>query len=160
VAYWREATKLLEGLGKAWKESARTFAPSDKGELRDSIDYEITSRNTPTVALKLLAGNKERPEVAIRAVLYGRRGFGPKRAKALRFTIGGETVFARKVKGALANDWLSKSLKEIAPQMREVEQALASVTVNSIDVSDVPGAIKRTRQSQIKAPATPKRKRK
>lgn len=160
MAYWREATKLLEGLGKAWKESARTLAPSDKGELRESIDYEITSRNTPTVALKLLAGNKERPEVAIRAVLYGRRGFGPKRAKALRFTIGGETVFARKVKGALANDWLSKSLKEIAPQMREVERALASVTVNSIDVSDVPGAIKRTRQSQIQAPKTPKRKRK
>lgn len=157
IAYWREVTKSLDDIGGAWQTWARSYAPTDRGELHDSITYEITGRNSPTATLKLIAGNRERPEVAIRAVLYGRRGFGPKRAKALRFMVGGETVFARKVKGALANDWLSRSLKEIAPAMREVENNLASLTVNSIDVSDVPGAIKRTRLSQIKAPATVKR---
>lgn len=159
TAYWKRATSLLEGVGKAWQEAAQSFAPSETGALKESITYELTSRNRPTVTLKLLAGNKDRPEVAIRAVLYGRRGFAPKRAKALRFTVGGQTVFARKVRGALANDWLSKSLKAIEPQMREVERELASVTVNSIEVSDIPGAIKRTRLSQIQAPKTPKRKR-
>jgi 2'-5' RNA ligase len=156
IAYWKRATTLLEGVGEAWKEAARGLAPSETGELKESISYELTGRNSPTVTLKLIAGNKERPEVAIRAVLYGRRGFAPKRAKALRFTVGGQTVFARKVKGALANDWLSKSLKAIEPTMREAERELASVTVNSIEVSDIPGAIKRTRQSQIQAPKTPK----
>jgi hypothetical protein len=159
-AYWREVTKALDDLGDAWRTWARSYAPDVSGVLKESIDYEIKGRNGPAATLHLLAGNKERPEVAIRAVLYGRRGFAPKRAKALRFSIGGQTVYARKVRGALANDWLSKSLKEIAPKMREVESRLASLSVNSIEVSDVPGAIKRTRLSQIKAPATPKRKRK
>jgi 2'-5' RNA ligase len=159
-AYWREVTKALDDLGDTWRTWARSYVSTDTGETRDSIDYQIKGRNGPAATLHLIAGNKERPEVAIRAVLYGRRGFGPKRAKALRFSIGGQTIFARKVRGALANDWLSKSLKEIAPKMREVEKKLASLSVNSIEVSDIPGAIKRTRLSQIKAPATPKRKRK
>lgn len=159
ISYWRKATTALDELGAAWRDAARSLAPSKEGVLRESIDYEISRRNTPLVSLKLYAGNRERPEVAIRAVLYGRRGFGPKRAKALRFVQGGKTVFARKVRGALANDWLTKSMKAIAPQMREAEKQLASLNVNAIDVSDVSGAIKRTRLSQIKAPAT-KRKRK
>lgn len=159
IAYWRKATTALDDLGAAWRDVARSFAPSAEGVLKESIDYEISRRNTSLVTLNLYAGNKSRPEVAIRAVLYGRRGFGPKRAKALRFVVGGKTVFARKVRGALANDWLSKSMKAIQPQIREVEKKLASLTVNAIEASDVAGAIKRTRLSQIKAPATPRRKR-
>lgn len=138
--YWREVTKGLDEIGRIWTIAARENAPQDEGETARSIQHQLTGRNGPSVTLKLLVGNKARPEVAIRATLYGRKGFGPKRAKALRFRVGDQTVYARKVRGAAANDWHSRSMKQIEPMMRAMEDRLASLNVNQIDVSDIAGA--------------------
>lgn len=141
-AYWRAVTKALDEMGTAWTIAARGEVPQDEGDTARSIQHQVTGRNGPGVTLKLIAGNASRPEVAIRATLYGRKGFGAKRGKkgVLRFKIGDQVVFARKVRGAAANDWLTRSLKQIEPRMRAIEDDLASLTVNQIEVSDIAGA--------------------
>ena len=138
--YWREVTKGLDEIGRIWTIAARENVPQEEGETARSIQHQLTGRNGPSVTLKLLVGNKSRPEVAIRATLFGRKGFGAKRGKVLRFRVGDEVVYARKVRGAAANDWHSRSMKQIEPMMRAMEDRLASLNVNQIDVSDIAGA--------------------
>lgn len=138
--YWREVTKALDEVGRIWAIAARGEVPQDEGETARSIKHEISGRNGPGVTLKLIAGNSERPEVAIRATLFGRKGFGAKRGKVLRFKVGNQIVYARKVRGVAANDWNSRAMERIAPQLKEVENKLASLTVNQIAASDIAGA--------------------
>lgn len=157
--YWREVTKELDEYGRLLTIALRQHMPQDTGDMARSVRYAVTNKDTSQVTLKVYTGNRERPEVAVRSVLYGRRGFGPKRAKALRFRSGGQTIFARKVRGALAQDFMQKAWTQTAPQRAAMEERLArAMAVDMIDVSDIPGAIKRTRQDQIQAPRTPKRR--
>lgn len=156
--YWREVTKGLDEIGRLGTIAMRQEIPQRDGEMARSIRYTVTNKNSPAVTLKWFVGNKERPEVSIRAVLYGRKGFGPKRADALSWVSGGKRIYARKVKGALANDWFSRAMETLAPAISEFEGRLGKIKQDVIDVTDVPGAIKRTRQSQIQAPRTPKKR--
>lgn len=157
--YWREVTKELDEYGRLLTIALRQHMPQDTGDMARSVRYAVTNKNTAQVTLKVYTGNKERPEVAVRSVLYGRRGFGPKRAKALRFRSGGQTIFARKVRGALAQDFMAKAWTQTRPQRDAMEERLARhMAVEMIDVSDIPGAIKRTRADQIQAPKTTKRR--
>lgn len=157
--YWREVTKELDEYGRLLTIALRQHMPQDTGDMARSVRYAVTNKNTSQVTLKVYTGNRERPEVAVRSVLYGRRGFGPKRAKALRFRSGGQTIFARKVRGALAQDFMEKAWAQTRPQRDAMEERLArAMAVDMIDVSDIPGAVKRTRQDQIRAPKTTKRR--
>jgi hypothetical protein len=159
--YWREVTKELSEYGRLLTIALRQHMPQDTGDMARSVRFQVTQKDTSAATLKVFAGNTERPEVAVRSVLYGRRGFGPKRAKALRFQVGGKTIFARKVRGALSQDFMEKAWSQTAPQRDAMEERLArSMSVEMIDVGDVPGAIKRTRQDQIRAPKTSKRRKK
>jgi len=158
ASYWREVTKAFDEIGRIWTIAAREQVPQAEGETARSIKFQISGRGGPAATLKLMAGNNERPEVAIRATLFGRKGFGPKRAKGvLRFKIGNQVIFARKVRGAAANDWQSRAMKQIEPQMRDVESKLASLTVNQIEVSDIAGA--KFYKTAPPAPGGSKRKR-
>lgn len=156
--YWREVTKGFDEIGRLGTIAMRQEIPQRDGEMARSIRYTVTNKNTSAVTLRWFVGNKERPEVSIRAVLFGRKGFGPKRAEALSWVSGGKRIYARKVKGALANDWFSRAMKALAPAIGEFEGRLGAIKQDVIDVADVPGAIKRTRQSQIQAPRTPKKR--
>jgi hypothetical protein len=159
--YWRMVTKNFDELGRIGTIAMRAEMPQDTGEMARSVRYAVTNKNTAAVTLKWFVGNKDRPEVAVRAVLFGRKGFGPKRRNGvLRFKIGDQIVFAKKVRGALANDWMSRAWDKIQPMIDDIESNAGSVTARLIDVSDIAGAIKRTRQSQIQAPKTPRGKRK
>ena len=140
--YWREVTKALDEAGRIWTIAARQEVPQDEGETARSIKHQISGRNGPGATLKLLVGNGERPEVAIRATLFGRKGFGAKRGKkgVLRFKVGNQIVYARKVRGVAANDWHGRSMAMIEPQLKEIENKLASLNINQIAASDIAGA--------------------
>jgi hypothetical protein len=157
--YLAQVTKEFDEFGRIAalamrQECPQSGEPGESGTTVDSIRYAVTNKNTRNVTLKWYVGNAERPEVAIRAVLYGRKGFGPKRAKALRFMVGGRPVFARKVKGVLQNDWFDRAWKAVQPQREAMQDRLnTALDVQTIAVGDVPGAIRRTKPSQIEAPA-------
>jgi hypothetical protein len=138
ASYWRAVTKQFDEIGSAWAAAAEP--PQVDGETKRSIGYTIKNRNSNLVRLELHAGNTARPEVAIRAVLFGRKGFGPKKAKVLRFRAGGKMVYARKVRGAAANDWFGRSMDAIKPQIRAAEKALGKFAASEIDAGDVAGA--------------------
>jgi hypothetical protein len=152
-AYYKELTSGLTEIGRIWTLAAREHVPQDQGETNRSIRFVVSNKNTPQVTLKMLCGNSARPDVAIRATLYGRKGFGPKKASVLRFYVGGKTVFAHKVKGVLSNDWFSRSWDQVQPHLKELEARLkAKVKSDLIDVTDIPGAKRYTRASQIQSP--------
>lgn len=140
ASYWREVTKALDEVGSIWSIAANQEVPQAEGETARSIKHQISGRNTPGATLKLMAGNASRPEVAIRATLYGRKGFGPTRAKILRFKVGNRTVYARKVRGTAQNDWLARSLTKIEPAIDDVETRLAALSTDTIQPGDIAGA--------------------
>lgn len=141
TAHWQAVTKAFGELGSIWTVAARQNAPQDSGELGRSIRYAVTNKDTAAVTLKLYAGNKARPEVAIRAVLFGRKGFAAKKEGGmLRFQIGGKTIYTRSVRGAVANDWLGRSLDQIGPQLKAFSKQFINPTVDTIEVEDIAGA--------------------
>ena len=159
--YWNDVTKELDEYGRLLTIALRQHMPQDTGDMARSVRYQVTQKGTPNATLQVFVGNKSRPEVAVRSVLFGRRGFAAKRGKVLRFRVGDQTVFARKVRGALSQDFMAKAWTQTKAQRDAMEERLARhMNVEMIEVSDIPGAIKRTRLDQIKAPATPKRRRK
>lgn len=142
AAYWQAVTKGFDELGSLWTIAARQNVPQDQGELGRSIRYAVTNKNNAAVTLKLYAGNKQRPEVAIRAVLFGRKGFTAKKpGGVLRFRIGDKTIYTRAVKGAAANDWLGRSLDQIGPQLKAFSKQFVTPTIEPIEVEDIRGAV-------------------
>lgn len=140
AAYWRMVTKQFEEIGAAWVAAVQPEIPQDSGTLAMTPDYTIKNRNTNLVALVLHVGNKERPEVTVRALRFGRKGFGPKKAKVLRFQSKGATVWARKVRGTKGNDFHARAMERIKPQLRAAEKAIGQLAETGMSVDDVAGA--------------------
>lgn len=147
VAFWKRATKQLRELGRVWEVAANQHVPQKEGETARTIKARITAPNSPFVTLRMTVGNMQRPEVAVRAVLYGRNAIVAKR-KVLRFQVGSKTVFARAVRGTVQNDWFTKSLRDIRPHLSAIEKNLGSVAfAQKIGVGDIDGAkVHRTAQ--------------
>ncbi|MEW2127109.1 HK97 gp10 family phage protein [Streptomyces sp. NPDC007259] len=92
---------------------AKVLAPVDTGRLRASIRIEsrrtLTLRSVYTIGSDVhyapYVNDGTRPHV-----------IRPKRAKALRFNVGGRTVFAAVVNhpGTRANPFLDRALREVA----------------------------------------------
>jgi len=140
ASYWRAVTKQFDEIGSAWVAAVQPEIPQESGALAMSPAYTIKNRNSNLVALELHVGNKERPEMIIRALRYGRKGFGPKKAKVLRFQSKGKTVWARKVKGTKANDFHARAMERIAPQLRAAEKAIGQLAETGMSVDDIDGA--------------------
>lgn len=156
AGYWAGVTKGFDEIGRIWTIAARQNIPQDEGTTGRSIRYAVTNKGTAAVTLKLFAGSKSRPEVAIRAVLFGRKGFRARKGKVLAFNAGGRTVFARKVAGAASNDWLSRSLDQIGPQVAAITKSFGDPTIKPIEVEDIPGA--RLYKTAPPAPGSPRGK--
>lgn len=140
AAFWKRATKNLRELGRVWEAAANKYVPQKEGETARTIKARIAAPNSPLVTLRMYVGNKERPEVAVRAVLYGRNAIVAKK-KVLRFQVGDKTVYARAVRGTVANDWFEKSLKDIRPHLSAIENNLGTVAfAQKIGVGDIDGA--------------------
>jgi hypothetical protein len=157
--YLKQVTRDLDEYGSVLVANCLKHMPQDEGVTAQTLKYQISNRNARGVTLRLLVGNKERPDVAIRAVLFGRKAFRAKGNKPLVFTIDGRRVFARAVRSAPAQDWLTKGLTDSQSAFNAMQERLAQkMATTLIDVSDIPGAKKITRRTN--PPKAPKKRKK
>ena len=126
----KAATKALTLLGESLVDALQAAVPVASGEMRDSIDYEVLNPNTKGVTLEVYAGSEDRPEVAVRSTNYGRRGFGPKKAKALKFTgKNGKTVLVARVKGAKAQNWTDRAWADSENDRKAIERKYGAFVI-------------------------------
>lgn len=134
----QKATEGLNEMGVALVEALQAAVPVRSGEMRDSIGYEVIGPNTKGAMLEVYAGNDERPEVAVRSTNYGRRGFGPKKAKALKFTGNdGKPVMVARVKGAKAQNWIESAWTATEGERRSIARRYGGMQVERIKKTDV-----------------------
>lgn len=118
--------------------------PWKTGKLANSLEVKVINPNKPTVRLEVNIGSPERPDVVVRALLFGSGLHGPKRskypilpkrAKVLAFQVGGATVFARKVMhpGIRGNNFMQKAWESTAAQREAMaEEILGELQVKLI----------------------------
>jgi hypothetical protein len=135
----RAVEKLLREYGELLVDACKRECPVRSGNMRDSIRYRIENRDSVLLKLVVSAGNSESREVAIRSVLFGRRGFKPKRARALRFvTRDGRVIYTARVRGTLANDWFARAWNATANARRTLARRIGDLSPRKIAQSDVP----------------------
>lgn len=126
----KAATKALTLFGESLVDALQATVPVASGEMRDSIGYEVLNPNTKSVVLEVYAGSEDRPEVAVRSTNYGRRGFGPKKAKALKFTgRNGKAVLVARVKGAKAQNWIDRAWADSKDDRLAIERKYGAFTI-------------------------------
>jgi hypothetical protein len=159
-AYLKAVAKDFAEYGRIFTQAAQPLIPQRTGETARTLRWQVEQKGTRAMTLKVYVGNANRPEVAIRSVLFGRHPIKAK-GKALKFQIGNKTIYAKYVSGAKAQDWVEKALKMTRAQ-REAMQRNVDMQTNDkfIDVEDYPGAEKITRAAQTKPPRSWMRKRK
>lgn len=94
-------------VGSTCSAVAKINAPVDSGRLRQSIDYELIAR-PPTLTARIVA-----PVGYAKVVHDGHGEIRPRRKKALRFRVGGETVFARRVRAVAGRPFLTDAVKQV-----------------------------------------------
>lgn len=137
--YYEQVTKEMRAYLKMLAIKCRELCPTDEGVTRASIRPEVIAPNTSDVRGVLYVGNKSRPEVVIRSVLYGRRGFGPKTpGGVLAFeTKDGDTVFTTHVAAAEPNNWFARAWKETEPARRAMARRIGALGREMIGQRDV-----------------------
>lgn len=101
--------------------------PKREGSTAQSIKYVIKGRGTKEMELQIIMGASNRPKKLIEWLrfgtgIYGPRGtpIVPKKYKFLKFDIGGETIFARSVRGMKGHDFIQAGWDETAAQRRSM----------------------------------------
>jgi hypothetical protein len=137
------ATQQLDEYGRLLRLSAQSEAPQsgkpgESGTLRDSIRYKVTGRGTKNVELRLEAGNKARPEVVVKTVLFGSKPhiIKPKRrGYPLRWAgSDGRPRFAFRVRhpGTNPNNFFARAWSNTAAQRRAMVNEIGRITVSKI----------------------------
>lgn len=109
------AEKELDKYGRILRDQVRNEAPVKTGALRSSIKYTVKNRGTTGMELMINAGNKQRPEVVVKTVLFGSRAhiIRPKRPDGvLRFADrSGKIQFRKWVRhpGTKPNNFLERA---------------------------------------------------
>ena len=95
-------------------EVFKRHAPRRTGRLADSLSVKVT-RQGRGFEFEVSSTAKYFGFVVGGTGLYGpfKRKIKPVKAKALRFNIGGKTIFARSVKGQKPNDFVGRAVDEI-----------------------------------------------
>lgn len=137
--YYEQVTKELRTYLKTLATKCREMCPTDEGVTRASIRPEVIAPDTSNVRGVLYVGNKSRPEVVIRSVLYGRRGFGPKTpGGVLAFeTKDGGTVFTTHVAATEPDNWFARAWKETEPARRAMSRRIGAMGRDLIARRDV-----------------------
>ena len=124
-----------------WEIAANEYVPQRTGDTARTIKAKLSNPDSHLVTLRLQVGDEDRPGVAIRSTLYGRKAFSAKRGKRLVFKVGTKTVFAKSVAGVAQNDWFAKSWERITPALKAVEDSFGAVNVlDMIRPDDISGA--------------------
>ena len=113
---------LVFDIATAIRNRAAITAPVKKGELRNSHVVERKGNKQAIIY-------PDAPQAKF--VIKGRGPVRPVHAKALRFVVGGKTVFAKYVKGTKPNPYFWRSIDGSAPEryrrMKEFEKWLTEV---------------------------------
>lgn len=111
---------LVQQIAKPAVEEMRAEAPVKSGKLRDSLDYQHPTQH------KIIIGSFGVEYAKFVAEGTKPHVIRPKNASALKFQIGGRTVFAKSVKhpGTKANPFMSdaidKTMKKALPRLAGV----------------------------------------
>lgn len=129
--------KELTAYGRKLVEEAKNEAPVRTGALRDSIRFAVRQQGTRGMQLEVTAGNRQRPPVVVKTILFGSRPrvITPKRAKALRFIgRGGNVVFARRVKyrGTNPNNFMERALSNTERERKDMVDNIGRITLEKI----------------------------
>ena len=114
------ATEDLREYGRTLRSKIQEEAPKKTGTLASTVRINTRKGGTKEVHLEVTMGNKSRPEVVVKTVLFGskRHMIYPRKAKVLRFvSSGGKVVFAKKVNhpGTKPNNFLERALALTKP---------------------------------------------
>jgi len=103
------------------------YTPKREGSTAQSLKYIIKNRGTKDMELQIIMGASNRPKQLVEWLrfgtgIYGPRGtpIVPKKHKFLKFDIGGETIFARSVKGMKGFDFIQAGWDETEAQRRSM----------------------------------------
>jgi len=101
-------------------QTVKRDVPVKTGKLRDSVQSSFRSTEGGGVGnVDVTAGHAE-------FILNGTKDHGPVKAKALRFEIGGQVIFARRVRGIKPQDFLYEGEKQAERTAHEdIERAIA-----------------------------------
>jgi hypothetical protein len=114
------ATEDLRDYGRVLRAKIAEEAPKKTGVLASTVRINTRQAGTKNVHLEVTMGNKSRPEVVVKSVLFGskRHVIVPRKAKVLRFvSSGGGVVFAKRVNhpGTRPNNFLERALAATKP---------------------------------------------
>lgn len=138
----RETIALVEEqfdrYGAELADAVRNEVPVRSGELRDSVRYFIRGSGTKNVELQVVIGNKQRPEVVVKSLLFGSlpHEIRPKkRGGVLAFEVGGEMVFARKVNhpGTTRDPFFARALRATDSTRRSMIARIGALIVAKIE---------------------------
>lgn len=116
------ATEDLREYGRTLRAKIQAEAPKKTGTLASTVRINTRKAGTKEVHLEVTMGNKSRPEVVVKTVLFGskRHMIYPKKPGGrLRFVAkGGNVVFARRVNhpGTNPNNFLERALTLTKPE--------------------------------------------
>ena len=121
-------------IGTAVRDNAKRNIKHKSGKLGNSgtVKTNAGGRSIETVIEFKALNNGFNYALSIE---YGRRGFGPKNAKALRFEIGGKVIFTQWVGPAPAQYFLRRGLEQSMPVMVREFQALEMDIVRMIEAA-------------------------
>lgn len=128
--------KELTAYGRLLVDEAKSEAPVKTGTLRNSIRFAVRQQGTRSMSLEVTAGNRSRPPVVVKTILFGSKPhvITPRRAKALKFTMGGRTVFARRVKhpGTNPNNFMERALSNTTQERHDMVDNIGRITLEKI----------------------------
>lgn len=67
----KQITKEMQSYGRVLVAKMKEEAPVREGVLQKSIRFQVKQRNTRGAELVVTAGNKQRPSVVVKTILYG-----------------------------------------------------------------------------------------
>lgn len=131
-------TQMFDDYGRLVVQAIKDEAPVREGVLRESAGYAISGANTSNVELRVFIGNGKRPEIVVKTLLFGSlpHVIRPKKADGvLRFVVGGETVFARKVNhpGTKRDPFFNRALQKTDSARRSIIGKIGALIVEKIE---------------------------
>jgi len=114
------ATEDLRDYGRVLRAKLQEEAPKREGVLASTIRMNTRQAGTKNVHLEFTVGNKARPEVVVKSVMFGskRHIIAAKNVKYLHFiSKSGREVFAKRVNhpGTKPNNFLERALAATKP---------------------------------------------
>lgn len=134
-----EISKQLTGYGRLLVKELKQEAPVDQAVLQRSIRFQVKGKGTKNAELIVTAGNKQRPVVVIKTILFGSKPhiIKPKRpGYPLRWYDKGTGAarFAYSVRhpGTNANNFMERALNNTENERDKMMQDVGKITVRKI----------------------------